>query len=232
MLFQVLHLQARAQLRRADPTRHLDVAEAVHAHRGLASFLESAHQHLVRNHALQRTLHPAEKLGTGVHAQRHVDVEEKRLAFGVVEPGPAFVGGRLDQHVDLVREVPGPELARFEAATAEVGRALDEVREISHGVAILSKQQPEKAVWSRVVGDTLDLAMLGKALQPRGIGHKMQVFVDQRSDQPPELVLRMRVIALRGEARFARQAAEHQHQRRSGTDWVHRFLGEVHWFGL
>jgi uncharacterized membrane protein len=38
------------------------------------------------------------------------------------------------------------------------------MREISHGVAILSKQQPEKAVWSRVVGDTLDLAMLGKAL--------------------------------------------------------------------
>lgn len=32
MLFQVLHLQARAQLRRADPARHLDVAEAVHAH--------------------------------------------------------------------------------------------------------------------------------------------------------------------------------------------------------
>ncbi len=41
------------------------------------------------------------------------------------------------------------------------------MREISHGVAILSKQQPEKAVWSRVLGDTLDLVMLGKALANR-----------------------------------------------------------------
>lgn len=38
------------------------------------------------------------------------------------------------------------------------------MRELSHGVAILSRQQPEKAVWSRVAGDTLDLAMLGTAL--------------------------------------------------------------------
>jgi len=38
------------------------------------------------------------------------------------------------------------------------------MREISHGVAILSKQQPEKAVWSRVAGDALDLAFLGRAL--------------------------------------------------------------------
>ena len=37
-------------------------------------------------------------------------------------------------------------------------------REITHGLAILSKQQPEKAVWSRVAGDVLDLALLGKAL--------------------------------------------------------------------
>ena len=37
-------------------------------------------------------------------------------------------------------------------------------REISHGLAILSNQQPEKAVWSRVAGDALDLAFLGKAL--------------------------------------------------------------------
>ena len=38
------------------------------------------------------------------------------------------------------------------------------MREISHGVAILSNQQPEKAVWSRVAGDALDIALLGKAL--------------------------------------------------------------------
>jgi uncharacterized membrane protein len=38
------------------------------------------------------------------------------------------------------------------------------LREMSSGFAILSNQQPEKAVWSRVAGDALDLALLGKAL--------------------------------------------------------------------
>ncbi|HYD52009.1 MAG TPA: SRPBCC family protein [Gemmatimonadaceae bacterium] len=37
-------------------------------------------------------------------------------------------------------------------------------REISHGLAILTNQQPKKALWSRVMGDMLDLALLGKAL--------------------------------------------------------------------
>lgn len=36
------------------------------------------------------------------------------------------------------------------------------LREITNGVAILSKQQPKRAVWSRVAGDALDLAFLGK----------------------------------------------------------------------
>jgi len=44
-----------------------------------------------------------------------------------------------------------------------VMRALG-MREISHGVAVLSKQQPEKAMWSRVAGDALDLALLGKVM--------------------------------------------------------------------
>jgi uncharacterized membrane protein len=38
------------------------------------------------------------------------------------------------------------------------------LREISHGLAILTHQQPAKSVWSRVFGDMLDLALLGKAL--------------------------------------------------------------------
>jgi uncharacterized membrane protein len=38
------------------------------------------------------------------------------------------------------------------------------LREIGHGVAILSNQQPEKAMWARVAGDALDLAFLGKTL--------------------------------------------------------------------
>jgi uncharacterized membrane protein len=38
------------------------------------------------------------------------------------------------------------------------------LREFSNGVAVLSKQQPANAMWSRVVGDALDLACLGVAL--------------------------------------------------------------------
>lgn len=38
------------------------------------------------------------------------------------------------------------------------------LREISSGVAILTNQQPKKSVWSRVAGDALDLALLGKAM--------------------------------------------------------------------
>jgi uncharacterized membrane protein len=37
-------------------------------------------------------------------------------------------------------------------------------RELSSGMAILTNQQPEKAVWGRVAGDALDLALLGVAL--------------------------------------------------------------------
>ena len=36
------------------------------------------------------------------------------------------------------------------------------LREIGHGLAILSNQRPAKAVWSRVAGDALDLALLGR----------------------------------------------------------------------
>jgi uncharacterized membrane protein len=38
------------------------------------------------------------------------------------------------------------------------------LREIGHGLAILSNQQPAKAVWARVAGDALDLALLGGTL--------------------------------------------------------------------
>jgi uncharacterized membrane protein len=38
------------------------------------------------------------------------------------------------------------------------------LREIGHGIAILSNQRPAKAVWSRVAGDALDLALLGKTM--------------------------------------------------------------------
>jgi uncharacterized membrane protein len=37
------------------------------------------------------------------------------------------------------------------------------VREIAHGVGILSRRKPVGWIWSRVVGDIIDLAVLGKA---------------------------------------------------------------------
>ncbi len=37
-------------------------------------------------------------------------------------------------------------------------------REITAGIGILASQQPAKAVWARVAGDALDLALLGKTL--------------------------------------------------------------------
>lgn len=41
------------------------------------------------------------------------------------------------------------------------------MREIGHGVAILTTPRPAKAVWSRVGGDVLDLVMLGRLLADR-----------------------------------------------------------------
>lgn len=38
------------------------------------------------------------------------------------------------------------------------------LREIGNGLAILGSQQPARAVWSRVAGDALDLALLGRTL--------------------------------------------------------------------
>jgi uncharacterized membrane protein len=38
------------------------------------------------------------------------------------------------------------------------------VREIASGVAILSNTQPRKSLWSRVIGDAVDVAFLGKTL--------------------------------------------------------------------
>ena len=36
------------------------------------------------------------------------------------------------------------------------------LREIGHGIAILGNQRPTRSVWSRVAGDALDLALLGR----------------------------------------------------------------------
>jgi uncharacterized membrane protein len=50
------------------------------------------------------------------------------------------------------------------------------LREIGHGLAILTNQQPTKAVWARVAGDALDLALLGKALANPDNGRGRTLF--------------------------------------------------------
>jgi uncharacterized membrane protein len=59
--------------------------------------------------------------------------------------------------------VPGT-VARFAGLNGNRGlvRALG-LREIAHGVGILSRRKPVGWLWSRVFGDVLDLAVLGKA---------------------------------------------------------------------
>jgi uncharacterized membrane protein len=49
-------------------------------------------------------------------------------------------------------------------ATNRATMRLMGLREIGHGVSILSNQQPAKALWARVAGDALDLALLGNTL--------------------------------------------------------------------
>src|SRR4051812_25844223 len=50
------------------------------------------------------------------------------------------------------------------------------LREIGHGLAILTNQQPTKALWARVAGDALDLALLGKALSNPDNGRGRTMF--------------------------------------------------------
>jgi uncharacterized membrane protein len=50
------------------------------------------------------------------------------------------------------------------------------VREIGHGLAILTNQQPTKAMWARVAGDALDLALLGKAMANPDNGRGRTMF--------------------------------------------------------
>jgi uncharacterized membrane protein len=64
-----------------------------------------------------------------------------------------------------VTEITAPgTVARFAGINGNRGlvRALG-VREIAHGIGILSRRKPVGWLWSRVFGDVIDLAVLGKA---------------------------------------------------------------------
>ena len=65
-----------------------------------------------------------------------------------------------------IAEVVAPrQLARMIGVENKPGLfRLMGLREIGHGISILSQEQPAGAVWSRVAGDMLDLALLGSQL--------------------------------------------------------------------
>jgi uncharacterized membrane protein len=50
------------------------------------------------------------------------------------------------------------------------------IRELANGVGILSQRNPVPWLWSRVVGDVVDLAMLGTALRPGNPGRGRAAF--------------------------------------------------------
>ena len=71
------------------------------------------------------------------------------------------------------------------------------LREIGHGVAILSNQRPTKAVWSRVAGDALDLALLGRT------------FANPENDRGRTLFATLNVLAVAAlDVMAARQLAQ------------------------
>ncbi len=84
------------------------------------------------------------------------------------------------------------------------------LREISHGLAILTNQQPEKAVWSRVAGDALDLAMLGKALANPDNDRGRTLFATANVLAVTALdVLCAKTLSLQPENTPAQEAADH-----------------------
>ena len=81
------------------------------------------------------------------------------IGLGVVEIlAPEKVGraAGVEKHADLVR--------------------LFGVREIVSGVAILAAKSPEDLLWTRVLGDGLDGAVLGSGMKP-GSRHPARAFI-------------------------------------------------------
>ena len=82
------------------------------------------------------------------------------------------------------------------SATATSCGSWDSARS-THGFAILSNQQPAKAVWSRVAGDALDLSLLGRTL------------ANPKNDRGRTLFATANVLAVTALDRHAREAALH-----------------------
>jgi len=117
----------------------------------------------------------AERAGaTGYDDDEYNDVPDRRQDGGMYQQS-ASDNGNADQLARFLgwfsiglglAEVLAPrQLAQMIGVENKPGVfRLMGFREIGHGVAILSQEQPAGAVWSRVAGDLLDLALLGTQL--------------------------------------------------------------------
>lgn len=100
-----------------------------------------------------------ENRGTRVSETLPVDLSAEQLARGL---------GWFSIGLGLAEVLMPRTLARAIGAPARpaLTRAMG-MREIAAGMGILSGQQTEYFVWSRVAGDALDLGLLGAAAQSR-----------------------------------------------------------------
>ncbi len=131
-------------------------------------------------------------MGTSFEREVDVSVEHGRVDRGsaFAQRPPAATVEPYQRIADADRATRGENLASFlglfslglglaevlapSGMTKLIGVTDDEetrralrvmgLRGIGSGVAMLSQQQPDKAAWSRVAGDAIDLAFLGKAL--------------------------------------------------------------------
>ena len=151
---------------RSLPTAHV-ASRAQGAKHGSVNGNENEHDE--RQRRLGRDRHGTRRTGTtarrddgaiSAHRQRgsrHRRREPRRLPRRLQPRTRARAGPRSGEGCRR------SAASRTPRATARLMRALG-AREISNGIAILSRQQPEKAIWSRVAGDALDLALLGKVM--------------------------------------------------------------------
>lgn len=110
-------------------------------------------------HALPRIAVRGDAYDTGTTGKTNADGMANFLGWFSIGLGMAQVIAP-----DAISRLIGVE---EDSRNNEFMRAMG-VREIGHGVAILANPRPERAVWSRVAGDMLDLAVLGRIMANPG----------------------------------------------------------------
>ena len=97
----------------------------------------------------------------GTHALHHADGESAAKLLGYFSVGLGMAEFMMPKTMARVIGVRRPD-----ESTLTTMRTMG-LREIGHGVAILTNDHRAGAVWSRVAGDALDLVLLGRTLSNR-----------------------------------------------------------------